>query len=130
MLDRRTFLKLWGIAALGLGAGATRARVLPDRVLHAGGNAMQTPIDEGRTITLFLCGDVMTGRGIDQVLPYRNDPRLFEPFMRSAQGYLALAEQANGAIPRPVEFAYVWGDPRRSSNVSRPMCASSISRPP
>lgn len=109
-LDRRTFLKLSGLAALGLGAGAPRVRALTDRIPEGEGNAMQTPIDEGRTITLFLCGDVMTGRGIDQVLPYRNDPRLFEPFMRSAQGYVALAEQANGTIPKPVEFAYVWGD--------------------
>jgi hypothetical protein len=25
-------------------------------------------------ITLFMAGDVMTGRGIDQVLPYPSDP--------------------------------------------------------
>ena len=30
-------------------------------------------------ITLFLCGDVMSGRGIDQVLPHSVDPKLFEP---------------------------------------------------
>jgi poly-gamma-glutamate synthesis protein (capsule biosynthesis protein) len=109
-LDRRTLLKLWGLAALGCGVGAPRAQVRADRVVRGEGNAMQTPIDDGRAITLFLCGDVMTGRAIDQVLPYRNDPRLFEPFMRSAEGYVALAETVNGAIPRPVEFAYVWGD--------------------
>jgi len=28
-----------------------------------------------QTITLFLCGDVMTGRGIDQVLPHPGNPR-------------------------------------------------------
>ena len=28
-------------------------------------------------IRLFLCGDVMTGRGIDQILPYPNDPALY-----------------------------------------------------
>jgi poly-gamma-glutamate capsule biosynthesis protein CapA/YwtB (metallophosphatase superfamily) len=61
-------------------------------------------------ITLFLCGDVMTGRGIDQILPHPNDPRIHEPSLRSALGYVALAETKSGAIPRPVDFAYVWGD--------------------
>jgi poly-gamma-glutamate synthesis protein (capsule biosynthesis protein) len=61
-------------------------------------------------ITLFLCGDVMTGRGIDQVLPHPSQPRLYESYMRSAVGYVALAEQVNGPIPKPVSFAYIWGD--------------------
>lgn len=61
-------------------------------------------------VTLFLCGDVMTGRGIDQVLPHPGDPRLYEPYMGSAVGYVGLAEAANGPIPRSVDFAYVWGD--------------------
>ena len=61
-------------------------------------------------ITLFMCGDVMTGRGIDQVLPYPSDPRLYEPYMRSAKGYLQIAEKVNGPIQRPVDFSYIWGD--------------------
>jgi poly-gamma-glutamate synthesis protein (capsule biosynthesis protein) len=61
-------------------------------------------------VTLFLCGDVMTGRGIDQILPHPGEPRLYEPFVRSALRYLALAEMATGPIRRPVDFAYVWGD--------------------
>jgi poly-gamma-glutamate synthesis protein (capsule biosynthesis protein) len=61
-------------------------------------------------ITIFLCGDVMTGRGIDQVLPHPNDPVLHEPYMKSAKGYVELAEEANGPIPRPVDHAYIWGD--------------------
>lgn len=60
-------------------------------------------------ITLFLCGDVMTGRGIDQILPHPGKPRLFESVMRSAAGYVELAERANGRIRRPVDFAYIWG---------------------
>jgi len=28
-------------------------------------------------ITIFLCGDVMTGRGIDQVLPHPGHPVLY-----------------------------------------------------
>lgn len=37
---------------------------------------------------LFLCGDVMTGRGIDQALPHPCDPRLHEPVVRDAREYL------------------------------------------
>ncbi len=65
---------------------------------------------ESRLITLFLCGDVMLGRGIDQVLPHPSEPRIHESFMRSALGYVELAERVNGVIPKPVDFAYVWGD--------------------
>ncbi len=62
------------------------------------------------TPTFFLSGDVMLGRGIDQVLPYPVPPHLFEPYVRSALGYVELAERASGALPRPVDFGYVWGD--------------------
>jgi poly-gamma-glutamate capsule biosynthesis protein CapA/YwtB (metallophosphatase superfamily) len=69
---------------------------------------MQTEPPSGR-ITLFLCGDVMTGRGIDQILPHPGKPRLYESWVRSALGYVQLAEERNGPIPRPVDFAYIWG---------------------
>jgi poly-gamma-glutamate synthesis protein (capsule biosynthesis protein) len=62
------------------------------------------------TVTLFLCGDVMTGRGIDQILPHPAGPQLFEPYMRSALGYVKLAEETSGPLPKPVGFAYIWGD--------------------
>jgi len=62
-----------------------------------------------QTITLFLGGDVMTGRGIDQVLPYPGNPRIYEPYMTSAKGYVRLAEEVNGPISKPVDFAYIWG---------------------
>ena len=61
-------------------------------------------------VRLFLCGDVMTGRGVDQILPHRCAPHLFEPYMDSAKGYVRLAEAAHGSIRKPVDFAYVWGD--------------------
>ena len=54
-------------------------------------------------ITVFMCGDVMTGRGIDQVLPHPGDPLIHEPYMQSARGYVELAEQANGLIQKPAE---------------------------
>lgn len=61
-------------------------------------------------VTLFLAGDVMTGRGLDQALPHSVDPRLYESHMTSARGYVELAEQANGPLPLPLDFAYPWGD--------------------
>ncbi|MBB3189861.1 CapA family protein [Halomonas cerina] len=61
-------------------------------------------------ITLWLTGDVMTGRGIDQILPHPGAPHLHEGYMRSATGYVALAERVTGPIPYPVDFPYVWGD--------------------
>jgi poly-gamma-glutamate capsule biosynthesis protein CapA/YwtB (metallophosphatase superfamily) len=62
------------------------------------------------SLRLFLCGDVMTGRGIDQALPHPVDPVLFEPCVRDAREYVDLAEKANGPIPRPLSLDYVWGD--------------------
>lgn len=62
-----------------------------------------------RSIRLFLCGDVMTGRGIDQVLPHPCDPILHEREALSATDYVQLAEAANGPMPRLVGPTYVWG---------------------
>jgi poly-gamma-glutamate capsule biosynthesis protein CapA/YwtB (metallophosphatase superfamily) len=58
---------------------------------------------------IFLCGDVMTGRGIDQVLPHPCDPLLHESYVRSATDYVRFAEGVNGRIPRAAKFSYVWG---------------------
>ncbi len=63
-----------------------------------------------RPLRLALMGDVMTGRGIDQILPDPVDPTIHEPVMASARGYVELAERVNGPIPRPVGWEYVWGD--------------------
>lgn len=60
--------------------------------------------------TLLLCGDVMIGRGVDQILPHPGDPTLFEPYVRDARDYVALAEHESGPIPRRVEPDYVWGE--------------------
>ncbi len=94
-LARREFLQLSTLSALGVMAGPTGSTA-----------ATAAP----RPVTLFLCGDVMTGRGIDQVLPHPSDPRLHESYVDSALGYVELAERASGPIPRPVDFDYVWGD--------------------
>jgi poly-gamma-glutamate capsule biosynthesis protein CapA/YwtB (metallophosphatase superfamily) len=64
----------------------------------------------GAGMMLFLCGDVMLGRGIDQIMAHPSDPSLYEPYVASALGYVGLAEDAHGAIPRGVAPDYVWGD--------------------
>ena len=61
-------------------------------------------------LTLFLGGDVMTGRGIDQILPNPSAPDLYERWVQHARDYVVLAERRNGAIRAPVGFGYVWGD--------------------
>ncbi len=74
---------------------------------------MERTEDESRAaryITIFMCGDVMTGRGIDQVLPHPSVPKIYEAYMTNAEGYVELAERANGPIPRPVDYPYIWGD--------------------
>ena len=102
-LTRRTFLGLSTSAVLSL----------PRLPYIAGRKAMAQTLHQSSTksdtITLFLSGDVMTGRGVDQVLPYAGDPRICEPSVTSAQEYVDLAERANGPIPRPVDFSYIWG---------------------
>jgi poly-gamma-glutamate synthesis protein (capsule biosynthesis protein) len=77
---------------------------------NAGKKATDKPSMIFNLITIFMCGDVMTGRGIDQVLPHPSDPLIHEPYMRSARGYVELAEKANGPIQQPVSFSYIWGD--------------------
>ncbi len=63
-----------------------------------------------RSLRLFLAGDVMLGRGIDQILPHPSNPRIFEDYMASAEGYVRLAERLNGPVPRTAGLDYVWGD--------------------
>lgn len=62
------------------------------------------------TVTLFLCGDVMTGRGIDQILPKPGNPQLYEGYLRSALDYVALAEKSAGRVPKATDFSEIWGD--------------------
>src|SRR5687767_6647604 len=63
-------------------------------------NRSEAGVEHSSLITLFLCGDVMTGRGIDQVLPHPGNPTLYEGYMKTARGYVELAEEANGPIPK------------------------------
>jgi poly-gamma-glutamate synthesis protein (capsule biosynthesis protein) len=52
---------------------------------------------------------VMSGRGIDQILPHPSSPQLHEPYMRSALGYVELAEATTGPRSSSRLF-HVWGD--------------------
>ena len=60
-------------------------------------------------MTLFLCGDVMLGRGVDQILPHPGDPELRESYANDARAYVRLAERASGPIARPAAFSWPWG---------------------
>jgi poly-gamma-glutamate synthesis protein (capsule biosynthesis protein) len=106
-MQRRHFLSLPLLAA----CGALGRRVHAGETGSRTGAAMpDNDIRRSRSVKLFLCGDVMTGRGIDQILPYPSAAEIYEPYMTSAVHYVDIAERASGRIPRAVAYAYVWGD--------------------
>lgn len=59
---------------------------------------------------IFLCGDVMTGRGVDQIFHHPCSPHLYETYVKDARKYLYLAEAKNGKISYPVFRDYIWGE--------------------
>lgn len=59
---------------------------------------------------LLLAGDIMLGRGIDQIMPHPCAPQLNEPIVQDAREYVHMAERASGPIPAAVGPDYVWGD--------------------
>ena len=61
-------------------------------------------------LALFLCGDVMLGRGVDQILPHPGNPVLYERTVRDARTYVDLAARVNGRIQHPVHWSWPWGD--------------------
>jgi poly-gamma-glutamate capsule biosynthesis protein CapA/YwtB (metallophosphatase superfamily) len=71
-------------------------------------------------VRLFLAGDVMTGRGIDQVLGHPVDPVIYERWVKSAMEYVHLAERRNGPIPRRAEPSYIWGDAIAALDARKP----------
>ena len=62
----------------------------------------------------------MTGRGIDQILPAHSPPELFEPYVKDARMYIALAEKRNGTIPSKVDHHYIWGEALKILDEIRP----------
>jgi poly-gamma-glutamate synthesis protein (capsule biosynthesis protein) len=71
--------------------------------------AANGPASHG-AVTLFLGGDVMLGRGMDQILSHPGDPRLRERSVTDARDYIALAARLTGSIPAPVDWSWPWGD--------------------
>ncbi len=122
MMDRRRFLQGAAGALAGLSvtrAGRPEARAGsetgPESEPKSGSEAdpqresAATPAPPA-ALTLFLGGNVMLGRGLDQALPYPGDPDLRESDRDSAREYLRLAQNRHGALRLPLDFAYPWGD--------------------
>lgn len=63
-------------------------------------------VGEQGVLTVLAGGDVMLGRGVDQILAHPGDPELREPVVRDARRYIELAERANGPIARPVGWEW------------------------
>lgn len=73
------------------------------------------------TVKVCLAGDVMLGRGIDQIQAHPGDPTLYEEWMRSAEGYVELAAARSGSIPIRVAPDYVWGSVRAVLHAAGPV---------
>ncbi len=52
-------------------------------------------------LRLVLRGDLMLGRGIDQVMPRHCPPELNEPHVRNTRYYVRAAEQRHGVVAPP-----------------------------
>jgi poly-gamma-glutamate capsule biosynthesis protein CapA/YwtB (metallophosphatase superfamily) len=112
MKGRLLFYGLEGCVLFALLVGPACGRQVTEREQepHIRAERSAEPSSAANLITVFVCGDVMTGRGIDQLLPHPSDPRIHEPYVQSAERYVELAERAHGPIQQPVDFAYIWGD--------------------
>lgn len=71
---------------------------------------MENSAPDQHTTTLFLSGDVMTGRGIDQLFSASVDPQLHESYVKNAERYVQLGFREHGEIDLPVDHDYIWGD--------------------
>ena len=92
---------LWEACCLGLAVGGlARSRLMNQAAAMRADGA----------VTLFLCGDVMLGRGVDQILPHPGDSTLRERSVRDAGTYVDLAVEVNGRFPQPVDWSWPWGD--------------------
>ncbi|CAH1779254.1 unnamed protein product [Owenia fusiformis] len=71
-----------------------------------------TVMRTSQNISVFMVGDVMLGRGIDNILSMSCDPKLYESYVKDANVYVTLAIRANGPLPPKDErkVDYVWGD--------------------
>ena len=70
-------------------------------------------------VTLFVCGDVMLGRGVDQILTRPGDQHCGS-YAEDARSYVRLAESVNGPIPAPVPPSWPWGEALRLLDSAAP----------
>jgi poly-gamma-glutamate capsule biosynthesis protein CapA/YwtB (metallophosphatase superfamily) len=112
MKSKLLFCRLVGFFFLALltGLACGEKVTTKDQDSHDNVEPSVAPPRTSNLITMFMAGDVMIGRGIDQVLPHPSDPDIHEPSIRDARAYVELAEKVNGPIPKPVDFSYIWGD--------------------
>ncbi len=75
---------------------------------------------EKSQLKIFLSGDVMTGRGIDQILTHPAEPQIYESYIQDARDYVLLAERINGKIPRFNHGDYLWSDALKELNRRQP----------
>lgn len=66
--------------------------------------------ESSASVTVMLAGDVMTGRGVDQVLGHPSTPLLHESYIHDARDYVRMAETVSGRVPAPVPSNYIWGE--------------------
>jgi poly-gamma-glutamate synthesis protein (capsule biosynthesis protein) len=59
---------------------------------------------------IFFAGDVMLGRGVDQLFAHRSRPELVERWVHDARDYVKLVESRSGPIATPVSPSYPWGE--------------------
>ncbi|XP_013409502.1 uncharacterized protein LOC106173062 [Lingula anatina] len=62
----------------------------------------------------------MLGRGIDQILPYHCNPRIYQEDASDAREYIQLAVEKNGPLPKHIGMEYVWGDALQILREKRP----------
>ena len=98
----KTFMMGVAFSLLAMGTESNKETMVPAGTFSG--------VKNPSSLTLFLCGDVMTGRGIDQILPYSVDSRIYESYVKNAKDYVRLAERVNGPVPRQVSYSYIWGD--------------------
>jgi poly-gamma-glutamate synthesis protein (capsule biosynthesis protein) len=77
----------------------------------------------GEAVSIFLAGDVMTGRAVDQIQAERSDPTLREPYLKDARDYVRLSERVSGPVPAPVAPAYIWGEGLEVIQAAKPAAA-------
>jgi len=112
-MDRREFLIQSGKLVFGASVVNLRLQGCAEPSSGAarpGPSVLKKEASADRPLTLFFAGDVMTGRGIDQILPHSVDPRLYESYITNAKAYVELAERANGPLPKEITHAYIWGE--------------------